>query len=167
MKKFLLIAIAAIALSFNATAAGDGSWNINVQGGVMYRSATNALVSLEWERRYQHIWEAFVDMQARVETSNGRIHSDTFFDRSTILVGAAYKPAFLRWKNSVLRARVGAGVGIESDYTFTTGLSVGLEFSLTFRNRMQLVASQKNDFHFWARDNFRNGILVGVKFPIN
>ena len=35
------------------------------------------------------------------------------------------------------------------------------------RNGMQIFVMQKNDFVFWTRDHFRNGLLVGVKFPIN
>ena len=37
----------------------------------------------------------------------------------------------------------------------------GLEYSYSFRNGMQGFVMQKNDFVFWTRDHFRNGLLGG------
>ena len=80
--------------------------------------------------------------------------------------GAAYKPTISRGKNSNIRWRFGADLGANRK-GFQASIYIGLEYSYSFRNGMQVFVMQKNDFVFWTRDHFRNGLLVGVKFPIN
>ena len=41
------------------------------------------------------------------------------------------------------------------------------QFYEALRNRVQLSLIQKNDFCFLTRDHFKNGLLVGIKIPLN
>jgi hypothetical protein len=168
MKKILLCVIL-LSLSFKSF-AGDGDKFVSVAGGLMYRNTANALVSMEFEGMYHNAWEIYVDLTTaykKCEINNTIFCKKTFWDYKTVGVGGAYKPAFYRWKNANLRARVGADIGIDEGYSFYASVDLGLEFSYSFKNRMQLVIMQKNDFAFWTRDNFKNGFLIGLKIPIN
>ncbi|KAB4177745.1 hypothetical protein GAQ04_24305, partial [Bacteroides uniformis] len=95
-----------------------------------------------------------------------KVCSDSFWSYKTFGIGAAYKPTISRGKNSNLRWRFGADLGANRK-GFQASIDIGLEYSYSFRNGMQVFVMQKNDFVFWTRDHFRNGLLVGVKFPIN
>jgi hypothetical protein len=159
MKKLGLLII----LFFSLTAysfAGDGDKFFNITGGVMYRNTANAVIGMEFETKYHHAWEIYADLTTIFSNEN-------FWNYKTIAAGAAYKPAFYRWKNANLRARFGADIGTDEGHSFYASIDVGLEFSYSFRNRMQLVIMQKNDFAFWTRENFKNGFLIGLKIPIN
>jgi hypothetical protein len=169
MKKLLLMLVTLFSLSFNSF-AGDGDKFFNIATGLMYRNTANAVITMEFETKYHNAWEIYVDASTafkKCEIENTIFCEKTFWDYKTFGIGGAYKPAISRWKNANLRARFGADIGIDEGYSFYTSLDIGLEFSYSFRNRMQFVIMQKNDFAFWTRDNFKNGFLIGLKIPIN
>jgi hypothetical protein len=169
MRKILIISVTLFSLTFNSF-AGDGDRFVNVSGGLMYRKTATALASMEFEGKYHNAWEIYVDMTTaykKCEIDNTIFCKKTFWDYKTVSFGGAYKPAFYRWKNANLRARVGADIGIDEGYSFSASVDLGLEYSYSFKNRMQLVITQKNDFAFWTRDNFKNGLLIGLKIPLN
>lgn len=169
MKRILLICFTLFSLTFNSF-AGDGDKFFNLSGGLMYRSTVDALVSMEFEGKYHNAWEMYLDLSTaykKCEIDNTIFCNKTFWDYKTVSIGGAYKPAFYRYKNANLRARFGADIGIDEGYSFCASVDVGIEFSYSFKNRMQLVITQKNDFAFWTRDNFKNGLLIGLKIPIN
>ena len=62
-------------------------------------------------------------------------------------IGAAYKPTISRGKNSNLRWRFGADLGANRK-GFQASIDIGLEYSYSFRNGMQVFVMQKNDFVF-------------------
>ena len=136
------IAFLVITLFFSLKSmAGDGDKFFNISGGWQWKNTVNAVVG-------------------------NKVCSDSFWSYKTFGIGAAYKPTISRGKNSNLRWRFGADLGANRK-GFQASIDIGLEYSYSFRNGMQVFVMQKNDFVFWTRDHFRNGLLVGVKFPIN
>jgi hypothetical protein len=169
MKKIFVLLATLFSLSFNSH-AGDGDRFFHLSGGLMYRNTANTVIGMEIEGRYHHAWEIYADLTTAYEKcpiDNTYFCKEYFWNYKTAGLGVAYKPAFKRWKNANLRARFGADLGIDEGYSFYTSLDIGLEFSYSFRNRIQLVITQKNDFAFWTRDNFKNGFLIGLKIPVN
>ena len=164
MKKIVLLSVSL--LSCAAAFAGDGDKFTTVSGGWQHRRTMNAVVGLEFEGMHHNAWELYIDLSNAWATApDGKIYSNTLWDYRTFGIGAAYKPVLTKGKNTVLRWRFGADVGANRR-GFQASLDVGLEFSYSFRNRMQLFVLQKNDVVFWSRDHFRNGVLIGVKIPI-
>lgn len=48
---------------------------------------------------------------------------------------------------------------------FALGVEIGLEYAYTTRSGIQLVFQQKNEVMFWGKPTWRNGALIGVRFP--
>ena len=172
MKKiiFLLIIFIFSLKSF----AGDGDKFFNVYGGWQgnavkwNRQMVNLMIGLEFEGKYHNAWELYFDFSTAYKKCPDcdKVCSKSFFDYKTFGVGAAYKPVLSRGKNSLLRWRVGADIGA-NERGFQASLDLGLEYSYSFKNGMQIFVLQKNDIVFWSRDHFRNGLLIGFKFPLS
>ena len=166
MKKIIfLIMISFISLK---SMAGDGDKFFNISGGWQWKNTVNAVVGLEFEGKYHNAYELYIDLATAYDKCPvcNKVCSDSFWSYKTFGIGAAYKPTISRGKNSNLRWRFGADLGANRK-GFQASIDIGLEYSYSFRNGMQVFVMQKNDFVFWTRDHFRNGLLVGVKFPIN
>lgn len=166
MKKIIfLIMISFISLK---SMAGDGDKFFNISGGWQWKNTVNAVVGLEFEGKYHNAYELYIDLATAYDKCPvcNKVCSDSFWSYKTFGIGAAYKPTISRGKNSNLRWRFGADLGANRK-GFQASIDIGLEYSYSFRNGMQVFDMQKNDFVFWTRDHFRNGLLVGVKFPIN
>lgn len=173
MKKIFTL-VAAWMLVASSSYAGDGDTFLNVSGGWQANTQrfkspiVNALVGMEFEGKYHNAWEVYVDLSTAYEKCpiHGKVDSKSFWSYKTFGIGGAYKPAFIRRKNSVVRWRFGTDLGANKS-GFQASVDLGLEYSYSFRNGMQFFVLQKNDFVFWSRDHFRNGILIGVKFPLS
>ncbi len=168
MKKILVTALALYSITL--AYAGDGDKFVNVQAGLMYRNTANVLVAMEFEKKHHTSWEIYLDMTTswyKCEIDNTIFCKESFWDYKTIGLGVAYKPAFYRWKNANLRARFGGDIGIDEGYSFYASIDIGIEASYSFKNRLQVFLTQKNDFAFGTRDNVKNGLLFGIKIPIN
>lgn len=166
MKKIIfLIMISFISLK---SMAGDGDKFFNISGGWQWKNTVNAVVGLEFEGKYHNAYELYIDLATAYDKCPvcNKVCSDSFWSYKTFGIGAAYKPTISRGKNSNLRWRFGADLGANRK-GFQASIDIGLEYSYSFRNGMQVFVMQKNDFVFWTRDHFRNGLLVGVKFLIN
>lgn len=167
MKKIFLVLIVTLSFSLKLF-AGDGDKHLSIAGGWQYKNTVNALVSLEFETKYHNSWEVYVDLSnayAKCPDHN-KIDSKSFWDYKTFGMGVAYKPTFWRGKNSTLRWRVGADIGANQK-GFQASVDIGIEYNYALKNGMQLFMLQKNDFVFWTRDHFRNGLLIGLKIPLN
>lgn len=163
------IAFLVITLFFSLKSmAGDGDKFFNISGGWQWKNTVNAVVGLEFEGKYHNAYELYIDLATAYDKCPvcNKVCSDSFWSYKTFGIGAAYKPTISRGKNSNLRWRFGADLGANRKGV-QASIDIGLEYSYSFRNGMQVFVMQKNDFVFWTRDHFRNGLLVGVKFPIN
>lgn len=166
MKKIFLAAI--VSLLTIKGMAGEKDSFLNIAGGWQWKNTVNAVIGLELETKYHNAWELYFDLATAYATcpSCHKVCSKSFFDYKTIGIGVAYKPTMWRGKNSVVRWRFGADLGANRR-GFQASIDLGLEYSYTFKNRMQFFIMQKNDFVFWTRDHFRNGLLIGLKFPLS
>ena len=173
MKKILLTLVTIISLMGFAQAE-EGGVTLNPQFGAFYQKGVNAVLELEFESRYFHSWNVYLDFCNTFkycENDHTFFCEETFWDYQTIAIGVAYKYELIRWRNANLKARLGFDLGADyykkDDYTFYMSAEVGFELSYTLRNRVQLSLIQKNDFCFLTRDHFKNGLLVGIKIPLN
>lgn len=167
MKKILLSTLMIILFALKSF-AGDKDKHFTIAGGWQFKNTINALISLEFETKYHNAWEIYVDLSNAYTKcpEHNRIDSKSFWDYKTFGIGAAYKPTFWRGKNSTLRWRAGADLGANRG-GFQASVEIGIEYNYCFRNGMQFFMLQKNDFVFWTRDHFRNGLLIGLKIPLN
>lgn len=165
MKKIYILAIM-ITMSLHCF-AGDGDKFLNLTGGWQWKNTVNAVVGFELETKYHNAWELYFDLATAYRTCPvcHKVCSDSFWDYKTFGIGAAYKPSMWRGKNSTVRWRFGADLGANHK-GFQASVDIGLEYSYSFKNGIQFFVMQKNDFVFWTRDHFRNGLLIGLKFPL-
>lgn len=165
MKRFLIV-ITLICCSPLVMFAGDGDKFISVSVGWQYRRIATTTIAMEFEGKYHNAWEIYVDLATAYKKCDAcnKVCSDSFFDYKTWGIGAAYKATAVRGKNSLIRLRLGGDVG-NNKSGFQCSIELGAELSYSLKNNMQLFVHQKNDFAFWSRDNFRNGILAGFKIP--
>jgi hypothetical protein len=78
--------------------------------------------------------------------------------------GLLYKQRLIRYKNGLLRFRLGPQFGA-SKGRYCFGLEGGFEYSYVFPGGVQLSLIEKNNVNFLHGDTFRNGLLVGIKIP--
>lgn len=173
MKKRLLLLIAALTV-FVTAKAGDGNRFFNLHIGGFYQKAFVTTIELEFEGKYGHSWIAYADLcnsYKYCDIDKTIFCKETFWDYQTAGIGAAYKHQIARFKNANLKVRGGVDLGTDycktDGYSFYLSVDVGIEYCYTFKCGIQLSITQKNDFCFFTRDNFKNGLMIGVKIPLN
>lgn len=173
MKKILLTLITTFSLTLFAR-AGEGDLFFNIHAGTFYQKTLNGILEMEFEKKYNHSWNIYFDFSNKVkycDIDKTYFCEETFWDYQTAAVGIAYKHELIRWRNANFKARLGVDLGTDyckkDDYSFYMSAEVGFELSYSFKSRWQLCIMQKNDFCFFTRDHFKNGLLVGVKIPLN
>ena len=98
------------------------------------------------------------------DPKDDKVYNDTFWKGYYWDGGILYKMSLKRFKNSMLRARLGVQTGARTgDYFF--GIEGGLEYNYVFQSGVQLSIIQKNQVNFLHGDTFKNGICVGLKIP--
>lgn len=167
MKKKLILFTLLLLLT-RSTFAGDGDSYLGIQTGVLYPRIFNATLSYEKEIAYHNAWEVYIDYATQWDKCStcGRVCTYSFWkEKFAYAIGSAYKPVILRGKNNFTRLRIGADLGA-SNRKFALGVEVGFEFVHTFKNGWQFIVQQKNEVTFWGKPTFKNGALLGVRFPI-
>lgn len=157
----LLLAIARMS-------AGDLDRHFGIHTGVLYPRIYNITLSYEKETSYHNAWEAYIDYATQWDKCRtcGRVCMDSFWkEHYSYAFGAAYKPVIGRGKNSVTRMRFGADLG-SCNREFALGVEIGFEYVVTTRSNIQFVFQQKNEVTFWGKPTFKNGALIGIRFPI-
>ena len=169
MKKTLFTLIAALSLMSDVL-AGEGDLLVKASTGLAVQNTAWATLGVEWETRYHNAWEVYCDFGTAFrycETDHTYFCDDAFWSYKTLGLGACYKPALYRWRNLNLRGSFGADLGVKEGYTFFLSLDVAAELTYTFHSGLQAFVMQKNEFCFWCRDHFRNGLIIGIKIPLN
>lgn len=173
MKKILIIITAIFSLVL-IVHAGEGDVLLNPQIGAFYQKSFNGIVEIEFEKKYYHSWNIYFDFcnaYRYCDIDKTIFCEETFWDYQTAAAGVAYKHELLRWRNTNLKARIGFDLGTDyckaDNYSFYMSAEVGFELSHTLKNRIQICLIQKNDFCFFTRDHFKNGLLIGIKIPLN
>jgi len=166
MKKYAIIAMIILGLASNVQASDKGKF-ISIGTGLFYERGWDVTVSMEHETRYHNAWEYFGNFYLKWEDCNscGHICPESFWKSyNSWGVGAAYKPALVRKRNSTGRMRLGASIGSDRDQ-FLGGLHVGYEQNYMTRTGIVLYWQIKSDVMIKGKDLFRTGVVLGVKFP--
>jgi len=81
--------------------------------------------------------------------------------------GLVYKPTLCRNKNSLLKLRLGAGLG-SGNKNFIAAPQLGLEFSQTIIDNVDLLLVNRNQFVFFDQksEQSRIGFEIGLRFPL-
>lgn len=164
MRKIVIILFS---LLFAAAAeAGNTDEFFNINAGFLFQNTLNASVGYERELAYGNAYEFYAEAGNRwhKDKQTDKVYSDTFWKDYYWDGGAVYKKSLRRYKNSVLRARLGAQFGAHTGDYFC-GIEGGFEYNYVFPNGVQFSVIQKNQVNFFHGDTFRNGLLVGVKIP--
>lgn len=155
-------------LAVGQVQAGERDKRIGFNAGVLYPRIFNVTLQYEWETTYYNAWECYFDYATQWNDCPqcGKVCMDSFWkEHYAYGFGLAYKPAIHRGKNSVARFRIGSDIGA-SKQSFALGVELGFEYVWTLRNGIQLVAQQKNEVTFWSKPRFKNGALLGIRFPL-
>lgn len=171
MKKIIYILLFLFHSVFlSARSLRDMNHYLNICTGYMYKSTLPILIEYEMESRQIHAFAIYIDMTTTYkycETDRTYFCTAAFWHYKSLNFGFAYKPRMVKWKNNCLRGRVGIDLGLRQFGMFNLSIDLGIEYCHAFKNRVQLYITQKNDFVFWSRYHFKNGLLVGVKIPMN
>lgn len=151
--------------------AQRGYTYIDIAAGAMYKEHFVAELSYEWAGRYYNGNEVFLEY-ARQPTSSivnlGPDGSLVTFDRprsENYLVGYAFKPLITRNKNVALNLRLAGSIGTDTDL-FLGSLSAGLELNFFTRSGLVVMLREKNQLVFFAGNQWRIGLLAGIKIPL-
>lgn len=164
MKKILLTLL--FLLSVTVSMAGEGDQYFNISAGFLFNRTLNATIGYEREMDYGNAVELYAELgnQWQRDPKDDKVYNDTFWKGYYWDGGILYKMSLKRFKNSMLRARIGVQTGAYTgDYFF--GIEGGLEYNYVFQSGVQLSLIQKNQVNFLHGDTFKNGICVGLKIP--
>lgn len=143
--------------------AGEGDTYLALSAGALYPKTLNAEVSVEKELSYGQSVAIFGEAGNHwLEPVCHMFWKGYYWDG-----GVNYKFPLRRYKNGMLRFRVGADCGADTR-KFFFGAEAGFEYTYVFSSGVEFCIIQKNNFNFLhaARDHFRNGLLIGFKFPL-
>lgn len=166
MKKILILCVILFGL-LSPLAASDGEKFFQVGTGILYQRGWDLTVGIEQETRYHNAWEYFGNVYLKWEecASCGHVCPESFWKSyNTWALGVAYKPALVRKRNSVGRARLGASLGSDR-HELLGGVHVGYEQNYALRNGMVLYWQVKSDLMINGKDLFRTGLVLGIKLP--
>lgn len=141
--------------------AGDGEGRVGVNAGFLFPSTLNASLVYEKDLSYGNAFDLMAEIGNHWQTPVcHRFWKGYYWD-----AGFGYKIRLKRYKNSMLRFRLGGHLGA-SQRDFFMGCNLSLEYDYVLPSGVRLCISQKNDFNFFAGDHFRNGLMLGIKFPL-
>lgn len=147
-----------------SVSAQSGYKYINASVGMMYPEAYNLSVNYEFVTKYHNTWELGGEYFAKRESFNS---DNPLKSPYNWMIGPVYKPVLSRSKNVTFRLPMGVRGG--SNRTgFIAAPQIGFELSKTFRSGVEFMVTQKNQYVFFVDDsNWRIGLSVGFKFPLN
>ncbi|PTX13160.1 hypothetical protein C8N40_11382 [Pontibacter mucosus] len=151
MRKTLLLSL--LLLVVLPCRAQEGYTHLNLAGGWMYEDALTANLALEFNQRHHNSYEIFGDAYKSNVDAN-----------KNWLVGA-YKPMLIRSRNTLLKLRLGTGIGSNTAH-FIGALQAGLELVYVLPGNLVLMLQQKNEGVLRVNHNFRAGLLAGIKIPL-
>lgn len=161
MKKYLFLIMICLNLACAPVWAGDGDQRIGVDAGIFFPSTISTAISYEHELSYGKSFDLVGEIGNHWQTpACCRFWKGYYWD-----AGFGYKLRLKRYKNSMLLLRLGGQLG-STRGDFFLGCNLTLEYDYVLPSGIRLCVAQKNDFNFLHGDHFRNGLTIGVKFPI-
>jgi hypothetical protein len=162
MKKFILMVT--LSLFGFAVSAQSGYKFINFSGGLLYPGAYNLSVNYEFVGKYHNTWELGGEYYVKKETLSSE---HPFRSPYNWMIGPVFKPVLSRSKNVTFRFPMGFRAG-SNRIGFIAAPQMGFELSRTFSSEVEILITQKNQYVFFeSQNNWRIGILVGLKIPLN
>ena len=156
MKKMLLTLVCICGLS-TTLSAGNGEKYLGLAGGYSLANALDFMLTFEKESQYYISHELFAEFY-----DSRRYGSWKYLQEYR--GGYAAKFPLARGKNTMLRLRTGLAIGADQD-GFTGGVQVGFELTRTLYSGSAIFLSQKNEYCLWTPRPWRNGLMVGFRFP--
>lgn len=149
-----------------AAKAGPGDEFFSFNAGFLFHNTMNAQVAFEKELNYGNAFELYGEAGNKFKKDPvcGKYCNETFWKNYYWAVGASYKLAIRKGKNSLLRFRIGPQFGAYKR-KFAYGGELSFEYDICLKNGVQISLIQKNQININHGDTFRDGLLVGVKIP--
>jgi hypothetical protein len=162
MKRLILIIpLMLIGLSVSAQ---SGYKFINFSAGISYPNAYNLSINYEFVTKYHNTWELGGEYYTKKETFKP---DNPLKSPYNWMIGPVFKPILIRSKNVSLRFPMGFRGG-SNKIGFIAAPQVGFELGNTFGSGVEIIVTQKNQYVFFeSQNNWRIGILVGLKIPLN
>lgn len=160
MKKLILATVFLLMVSVS-TYAGDGDGRVTVNAGFLFPSTLDAQIGYERDLSYGSAIEVYAE--AGNHWQQPICHN--FWKGYYWDGGANYKYRLKRFKNGMLRVRGGITAGADRK-KFFFGPELGFEYDYIFPCGIRFCVIQKNNINFLHGDTFRNGLLIGFKFPL-
>lgn len=164
----MILAVALISLAVLPACAQSRSNRLSLSAGYAPVRGLSATFAYEREVRYHRSFEILADAYLKWEDcpSCGHVCPDSFWNSyNTFLFGGTWKPCVLRRRNSWGNLRLGADFGTDKS-EFVAGILLGYERNYALNNGWLFFWQARTDIMINARDVFRPGISIGIKFPI-
>lgn len=154
MKKSLLLLLFPFSVPMLANEGYDA---FSVRSGFLVPETSHILFSYERTLSIDNSYSYFGELGAKSITTSHP--EDYYWD-----LGMMYHHNLVRFKNGELKLTSEVHSGA-SEKQFFLGAGIGFEYNYTFRNGVVFVLHQTNQVNFFHNDTFKNGLLVGLKFP--
>ena len=153
--KTLLVGVVCVCSFVSAKAEN----RFTVNAGFLFPATLDATVGYEYGFSYGRAFELFGELGNHRKVGDGQFWKGYFWDG-----GLLYKHQLKRFKNGKFSFRAGPVLGaVQKD--FFLGLEAGFEYDYVFPSGIEFSVIQKNNVCFLHGDLFRNGLMVGLKFP--
>lgn len=166
MNKIKILFIAVLALVSTTMKAGDNDWYFFLSPSYYINPLARKLhqgLSIGFEKEISRRQVAGFSLVAREKS----LYTQGTFAIADYSLTGFYKPALWSGKNDNIHLSMGGNIGSGKSKGFTFGLNLGLEYSITFRNRMKLFVAQENLLVFRSDNLLISGLLIGIKIPLS
>ncbi|MDD7557435.1 MAG: hypothetical protein PUJ69_02035 [Porphyromonas somerae] len=163
--RLTIVAIVILICSTTTMRAGENDWHLYFAPSYYINPlARNVLQGgqLGFEKELSHRRIAGFAFTVR----ESELFEKATFKTAEYSLSGYYKPSLHLGKNSNFYISMGGNIG-SGHIGFTFGLNLGLEYAITFRNRMKLYFAQDNLLVFRSDNLLISGFSVGLKIPIS
>lgn len=160
MKKFILSFLCFLSITVIAR-AGDGEGRLSVAAGFQFPETLDAQIGYEHDLGYGNSVEIYGELGNHWQHPTCHMFWKGYYWDG----GLNYKYRIHRYKNSILKIRGGMDFGADRK-RFFMGIEAGFEWDYVFPSGIRFSLIQKNNVNFLHGDTFRNGLLIGFKFPL-
>lgn len=160
MRKHLMMIVCLMAFAITAN-AGDGEGRLSVAAGFQFPETLDAQIGYERDLGYGNVVEIYGEIGDHWQHPTCHMFWKGYYWSGAM----SYKHRIHRYKNSILKIRGGVDFGADQR-RFFMGIEAGFEWDYVFPCGIRFTIIQKNNVNFFHGDTFRNGLLVGFKFPL-
>lgn len=162
--RVIIVTIVMLLCSTTTMRAGENDWHLYFAPSYYLNPlARNTLQGgqIGFEKEFSHRRIAGFALTVREH----ELFEKATFKTAEYSLSGYYKPSLYLGKNDNFYLSMGGNIG-SGNKGFTFGLNLGLEYSITFRNRMKLYFSQDNLLVFRSDNLLISGFSIGLKIPL-